>query len=84
MRTEGDARASNAVDAQAMLRFALGALRQLVARHGNRDRLRALLTERARRALTEGEGATAAAVGAAGHEARLAERSHTHPVRHRA
>jgi hypothetical protein len=49
MRTEGAECASNAVDAEAMLRFTLKSIRQLVDRRGDRDRLRALLEERARR-----------------------------------
>ena len=49
MKTEGAECASNAVDAEAMLRFTLRTLRQLVDRRGDRDRLRALLEERALR-----------------------------------
>jgi hypothetical protein len=56
MRTEGAECESNAVDAEAMLRFTLGTLRQLVDRRGNRDRLRALLEERARRDRTGPSG----------------------------
>jgi hypothetical protein len=50
MRTDGAECASNSVDAEAMLRFTLKTLKQLVDRHGNREKLRALLLERARRA----------------------------------
>src|SRR5262245_44150482 len=49
MRTSGAACASNQVDAEAMLRFTLKTLKQLVERHGNRDKLRQKLLERARR-----------------------------------
>jgi len=47
MRTEGDECENNAVDGEALLRFTLKTLRQLVDRHGNRDKLRQLLRERA-------------------------------------
>ena len=56
MRTEGAECESNAVDAEAMLRFTLRTLRQLVDRRGNRDRLRDLLEERARRDRTDPSG----------------------------
>ncbi|MBI4305431.1 MAG: recombinase family protein [Chloroflexi bacterium] len=39
---------NNAVDGEAILRFTLKTLRQLVERHGNRDKLRDLLLQRAR------------------------------------
>src|SRR3954454_9084696 len=45
--------ASNSVDAEALLRFTLRTLKQLVDRHGQRDRLRAKLLERARRSQQE-------------------------------
>src|SRR5262245_33735145 len=49
MRSSGSDCASNQVDAEAMLRFTLKTRRQLVERHGNRDKLRQKLLERARR-----------------------------------
>ncbi len=48
MRTASAECASNSVDGEALLRFTLKTLKQFVDRHGNRDRLRALLLERAR------------------------------------
>jgi hypothetical protein len=48
MRTEGGECENNAVDGEAMLRFTLKTLRQLVDRHGNQEKLRQLLLERAR------------------------------------
>jgi hypothetical protein len=56
MRSDGSECASNQVDAEAMLRFTLTTLRQLTEWHGNRERLRQKLLERARR-----EGAAQAA-----------------------
>jgi hypothetical protein len=53
MRTEGQECESNSVDAEAMLAFTLQTLRQLVDRYGHRDRLRALLEERACRERAE-------------------------------
>jgi hypothetical protein len=53
MRTSGAECASNQVDAEAMLRFTLQTLKQLVDRHGNREKLRQKLLERARRAVQE-------------------------------
>jgi hypothetical protein len=53
MRTEGAECENNAVDGEALLRFTLRTLRQLVERHGNRDRLRQLLLERAHREAPE-------------------------------
>lgn len=47
MRTVGAECQSNSVDAEAMLRFTLRTIGHLVDRRGNRDRLRALLEERA-------------------------------------
>jgi hypothetical protein len=61
MRTAGAECHSNAVDAEAMLRFTLKTLRQLVERHGGRDRLRQLLLERARRAAEQPAASPAAA-----------------------
>ena len=49
MRTAGAECESNSVDAEAMLRFTLKTLAHHVDLGGNRDRLRALLEERARR-----------------------------------
>ena len=42
---------SNQVDAEAMLRFTLKTLKQMVDRNGNREKLRQKLMERARRGL---------------------------------
>ncbi len=50
MRTASAECHNNGIDAEALLRFTLKTLKQLVARHGNRQRLRELLLERARRA----------------------------------
>jgi Recombinase/Resolvase, N terminal domain len=47
MRTTGAECRSNQVDAEAMLRFVLKTLKQLVDRHGNREKLRQKLQERA-------------------------------------
>jgi len=47
MRTEGTECSNNAVDGEAMLRFTLQTLHQLVERPGNREKLRQLLLERA-------------------------------------
>ena len=49
MRTAGAECESNAVDGEAMLRFTLKTLAELVDRQGHRDRLRELVAERARR-----------------------------------
>jgi hypothetical protein len=49
MRTAASECSSNTVDGEAMLRFTLGTLRQLVDLHGSHERLRAKLLERARR-----------------------------------
>src|SRR5262249_43650535 len=49
MRTAGAECEHNLVDGEAVLRFTLRTLRQLAERGGNRDRLRTLLEERARR-----------------------------------
>jgi len=55
LRTSGAECESNQVDAEAMLRFALMTLKQLIERNGNRDRLRQKLLERARRAAQPGQ-----------------------------
>jgi hypothetical protein len=47
MRTEAGECENNAVDGEAMLRFTLKTLRQLVDRHGNREKLKQLLLARA-------------------------------------
>jgi DNA invertase Pin-like site-specific DNA recombinase len=71
MRTEGAECRSNAVDAEAMLRFTLRTIRQLIDRHGNRDRLRTRLEERARQGPSgQGGGSN---IREAALEARLAE-----------
>jgi hypothetical protein len=49
MRTAGAECASNQVDAEAMLRFTLKTLKQFVECHGNRERLRQKLLQRALR-----------------------------------
>jgi hypothetical protein len=49
MKTSGAECRSNQVDAEAMLRFTLNTLNQLVHRNGRRDKLRQKLVERARR-----------------------------------
>jgi DNA invertase Pin-like site-specific DNA recombinase len=49
-RTEGAECHNNAVDGEAVLRFTLNTLRQLLERQGNRDQLRQALLERARQA----------------------------------
>ncbi len=48
MRTSAAECASNQVDAEAILRFTLKTLKQLVDQHGRRDKLREKLLERAR------------------------------------
>jgi hypothetical protein len=48
MRTAGSECASNQVDGEAMLHFTLMTLKQLIDRHGNREKLRQKLLERAR------------------------------------
>jgi hypothetical protein len=53
LRTSGAECASNQVDAEAMLRFTLKILTQLVDQHGRRDKLRQKLLERARREAQE-------------------------------
>src|SRR5438067_2310869 len=53
MRTEGSECENNAIDGDAMLRFTLKTLRQLVDRHGNRDKLRQKLLKRAKSAAQE-------------------------------
>lgn len=53
MRTAGAECEHNLVDGEAVLRFTLLTLRQLVERAGNRERLRALLEKRARQAVGE-------------------------------
>jgi hypothetical protein len=50
MRTSGSECHSNQVDAEAMLRFVLRTLRQLLERHGNREKLRRKPLARARQA----------------------------------
>jgi hypothetical protein len=50
MRTDGAECANNSVDGEALLRFTLKTLYQLVQRHGNREKLRQLLLYRARHA----------------------------------
>jgi hypothetical protein len=49
MRSDGAECASNQVDAEALLRFTLRTLKQLTEWHGNREKLRQKLLERARR-----------------------------------
>ena len=68
MRTEGAECRCNAVDGEAMLRFTLRTLADQVDRNGNRDRLRALIEERARRDRVE------PAVGPVAREASLVAR----------
>ena len=53
MRTAGAECASNQVDAEAMLRFTLGTIKQFVVQHGRREKLRQKLLERARREIQE-------------------------------
>jgi hypothetical protein len=53
MRTAGAECARNSIDAEAMLRFTLRTLKQLVDRGGNRDKLRQKLLERAKREARE-------------------------------
>jgi hypothetical protein len=53
MRSSGSECHSNQVDAEAMLRFVLKTLRQLVDRHGNREKLRQKLLVRARQAVQQ-------------------------------
>ena len=60
-RTAGAECHNNAIDAEAMLRFTLKTLRQLVERQGNREKLRQLLLERARQAAERPEASPAAA-----------------------
>ena len=60
MRTAGAECHSNTIDAEALLRFTLRTLKQLVARHGNRDKLQLLLLDRARRAAGQPEAHPAA------------------------
>ncbi len=75
MRTASSECHSNQVDGDAMLRFTLGTLRQLVDRHGSRERLRHKLLERA---LRESQGLatdahTAELARLRGRQAELAE-----------
>lgn len=49
MSTAGAECRHNVVDGEAMLRFTLKSIRQLLGRHGNKEKLRQLLLERARR-----------------------------------
>jgi hypothetical protein len=46
-------KASKQVDGEAMLRFTLKTLKQLIDRHGNREKLRLKLLQRARRESSE-------------------------------
>jgi len=62
MRTDGAECENNAVDGEALLRFTLKTLRQLIDRNGNRERLRQLLLKRAT------EGAAGLRVDPAGKE----------------
>lgn len=50
MRTSGAECESNQIDGEAMLRFVVKTIQQLVDRHGNHDKLRQKLLERAKRA----------------------------------
>lgn len=59
MRTAAAECHNNSIDAEALLRFTLRTLKQLVARHGNRERLRGL--ERARRAAGQPDDSPTAA-----------------------
>jgi recombinase/resolvase-like protein len=61
MRTAGAECHNNTIDAEALLRFTLKTLGQLVARQGNRDKLRRLLLDRARRAAQDPEASPVAA-----------------------